>query len=94
MYKGRRFYLAINLLLVSLGLFAQETGMPFIRNYPSEDFRANQQNWACRLPGISLFTNTMARSTMKLKKGKTALPNSPFSCLFLILKMPVDNLKK
>ena len=46
MYKVRKLYLAIILLFLWVRLLAQEAGMPFIRNYPSEEFRANQQNWA------------------------------------------------
>jgi hypothetical protein len=44
MFIIRRYHTSIIVLLMSVRLFAQEAGLPFIRNYPSEEYRANQGN--------------------------------------------------
>jgi hypothetical protein len=42
--KIRKHLPAIILLCITAHLSAQGAGMPFIRNFPSEEFRANQHN--------------------------------------------------
>ncbi len=45
MLKTRILHPALFLLFISVQVFAQQAGLPFIRNFPSEEYRANQQNW-------------------------------------------------
>jgi signal transduction histidine kinase len=59
MLKVRNLHLIIILLFMTARIFAIEPGLPFIRNYPPQEYRASQQNWAIEQDrrGVMYFGN-------------------------------------
>ncbi len=43
---GKRAGVVITLLLVLSQAYAQQSGMPFIRNFPPQEYKASPQNWS------------------------------------------------
>ena len=59
MHISTKLQLAFIFLIIFEQVFSQETGRPYIRNFPPPEYRASQQNWAVTQDrrGIMYFGN-------------------------------------